>query len=303
MQTVLPLRKIRDFGETLSDTIQFLKFNWKKLITLYAIFVVPFLLVAALLGASSFATLFGSISGLNTNGFSSITSALSPQLFIAVLLMFLSACAFGTVIFLYMKQYELNGGRQPEISEIGKQFLPKLLSNFMYSLISILFFFALALLAIIPIIGWIACIVGCFYLVITFSLLYPINTIEDPGFGIPISRSFSLIKNKWWYTFGYLIILTMIYYFFSMIIGLVVNLIFGFSSVNFLESDGSVFTKRYFLVTGISAVIQQIFYILIYTGIGIHYYSLREEKEGTGLDERLDQLGEGGIHGQIEEQY
>ncbi len=303
MQTVLPLRKIRDFGETLTDTIQFLKFNWKKLITLYAIFVVPFLLVAALLGASSFATFFGSVTGLNSGDFGAVKNALSPQLFLAIILMFLSACAFGTVIFLYMKQYEANGGRQPEINEIGKQFLPKLLSNFLYSLIAILFFFALALIAIIPIIGWIGCFVGFFYLAITFSLLYPINTIEEQGFGVPISRSFGLIKNKWWYTFGYLIVLSMIYYFFSMIISTIVNLIFGLSSINFLETDDSIFTKRYFLVTGLSAVIQQIFYILIYVGIGIHYYSLREEKEGTGLDERLDQLGEGGAHGQIEEQY
>jgi hypothetical protein len=36
----------------------------------------------------------------------------------------------------------------------------------------------------------------------------------------------------------------------------------------------------------------------------VHYYSLREEKDGSGLEDRIEQLGQGkGPHSDIEEQY
>lgn len=303
MDTVLTLRKVRDFGQSLSDTIQFIKMNWKKLITLYLVFAVPFLLVAALVGATAFSDFFQNIGGLTAPALEGVSGKTIYAFFGAILLYLLSAGAFGTAVYLYMKLYEERGGRQPEINEIGKLFFPKLVSNFGYTIIATIIICGFAFIAIIPIIGFLIVFFGFFYVAITLSLLYPINTIENNGFGVPLQRCFSLIRGKWWYTFGFLIILTLIFYFFSMIIGLVVNLIFGISSLNFLEPDKSLFTKRYFLITGLSSVVQQIFYLLIYVGIGVHYFSLREEKEGTALDERLDQLGNSDAHGQIEEQY
>ncbi|WP_336514490.1 hypothetical protein [Pollutibacter soli] len=303
MDTVLTLRKVRDFGQSLGDTIQFIKLNWKKLFTLYLVFAVPFLLVAALVGASAFADFFQNIGGFTSPVLEGVSGNSIIAFFGAMLLYALSAGAFGTSVYLYMKLYDQNRGKQPEINEIGKLFFPKLLSNFGYTVIAGIIFCGFAFIAIIPIIGFLVVFFGFFYVAISLSLLYPINTIETNGFGVPLQRCFSLIRGKWWYTFGFLIILMLIFYFFSMIIGMVVNLIFGISSLNFLEPDKSLFTKRYFLITGLSSVVQQIFYLLIYVGIGIHYFSLREEKEGTALDERLDQLGSNDAHGQIEEQY
>lgn len=303
MDTVLTLRKIRDFGQSLGDTIQFVKMNWKKLIMLYLVFAVPFLLVAALVGATAFSDFFQNIGGFTSPALEGVSGKTMYAFFGAILLYLLSAGAFGTAVYLYMKLYEEGRGRQPEINEIGKLFFPKLVSNFGYTVIATIIICGFAFIAIIPIIGFLIVFFGFFYVAIALSLLYPINTIENNSFGVPLQRCFSLIRGKWWYTFGFLIILTLIFYFFSMIIGLVVNLIFGISSLNFLEPDKNLFTKRYFLITGLSSVIQQIFYLLIYVGIGVHYFSLREEKEGTALDERIDQLGNNDAHGQIEEQY
>jgi outer membrane protein W len=55
---------------------------------------------------------------------------------------------------------------------------------------------------------------------------------------------------------------------------------------------------------GVSSIIQQVFMLIPYIGLGIHYFSLREQKDGSGLEDRLEQLGSGGSqHGHIEEQY
>jgi ABC-type microcin C transport system permease subunit YejE len=117
---------------------------------------------------------------------------------------------------------------------------------------------------------------------------------------------FYLVRDRWWYTFGVVIIFGLIFYFFSTIISLVAGLIFGFSSVNFLTpSDPSkVFTKEYFLFMGLSAVVQQVFYLVVHVGVGVHYFSLREEKDGSGLEAQIDQMGQdSGPHGHIDEQY
>jgi hypothetical protein len=52
--------------------------------------------------------------------------------------------------------------------------------------------------------------------------------------------------------------------------------------------------KSYAYVFGLSTVIQQVFYLVIFIGGGIHYYSVHEEKMGVGLEQEIDRIGEGG---------
>jgi hypothetical protein len=299
------LRKKRDFGETISDTIQYLKLHIKNLFLLYLVFVAPFLLVATLLGADS-------ISGFLAKG--AATSRLienpleffSPILLLAVLLYLCSSAAYGTAVYLYMRKTEEKGGQPSSLQEVGAHFLPKFLSNAGYLFMAMIGFVGLALFAIIPFLGILIVMVVVFYAMVTLSLLYPVNTTEDPRFPGAFSRIFKLIQNRWWYTFGVVIVFGLIYYFFATIIGFVVNSIMGFSAVNFLQPASAevLSSKKYLLTLGISSLIQQIFSIIVYVGIGVHYFSLREEKDGTGLEARIDQLGSGGgQHGHIEEQY
>ena len=303
--TLYPLRRTRDFGQTISDTIQFLKAHWKNLLVLYLIFVVPFLLVGTLLGAGSFSSFFSQIGGGITKIDNPI-ALITPIFLIAILLYFTSTVAYITVVNLYMKLFEENGGIPPSLPEIGSKFSGKFLSNLGYMLLIIAGFFFMAFLAIIPILGILVFMAGAFYIMVCLSILFPVNTIETNSFPQSFSRMFYLIRNNWWYTFGMVIIFGLIYYFFASIIGLVVNMVFGLGAINFLDPKAglSSMDKKYFLVMGFSAVIQQVFYLIIHVGLGIHYFSLREEKEGSGLESRLDQLGAGGgDHSHMEEQY
>jgi hypothetical protein len=303
--TLHPLRRTRDFGQTISDTIQFLKAHWKNLLVLYLVFVVPFLLVGTLLGAGSFSVFFSQI-GAGISKIENPFSLITPIFLIAILLYFTSTMAYITIVNLYMKLFEENGGIPPTLSETGSKFIGKFLSNIGYMLLVIAGFFMMAFLAIIPILGILVFMVGIFYVMICLSILFPANTIENNPFPQSFSRMFYLIRNNWWFTFGMVIMLGLIYYFFAAIIGLIVNMIFGLGEINFLDAKAGLsnLNKKYFLITGLSAVIQQVFYLIIHVGLGIHYFSLREEKDGSGLEARLDQLGAGGgDHGHIEEQY
>jgi hypothetical protein len=299
------LRKIRDFGATISDTIQYLKIHWQNLLLLYAVFVVPFLLVATLMGANTFAAFFARIADteeLGRNPFAFFT----PAFLLAIILYFLSTISYSTVVYLYMRQTEERGGQAPTLQETGAQFLPKLLSNSGYMLLAFLGLVGLALFAVIPILGILIAFLAFMYFMVDLALLFPANTIEDNPFPSAFRRMVHLVRDRWWYTFGVIIVFGMIFYFFSSIISLVSGMIFGISSVNFLKpaNPEQVFTQKYFLVMGLSAVVQQVFYLIVHVGVGVHYFSLREEKDGAGLEEQIDQLGrDSGPHGHIDEQY
>ena len=307
MDNILYLRKIRDFGEKLSDSINFIKYNWKNLVVLYLVYVVPFLLVATLLGASSFSNFFARFRGFTgSNGSGTFpTDVFNASFFLAILLYVLSIASYATSVYLYIRLYEQHDGRKPTISAIGRLFFPKLLSNLLYAVMVFLMFFVLVFFAIIPFIGWLIAFIGIIYMMVNFSILFCVNTVEDNSFPTSIYRCFSLLKENWWATFGYWIILGMIYYFISSVLSLIINLIFGFSAINFLTpTDESLFSEKYFLVTGLSVVVTQIFYLIVYVGMAVLFYSIKEEKEGSGLEDRLDQLGtQGGLHGEMEEQY
>jgi hypothetical protein len=261
--------------------------------------------VATLLGADSISGFFArgaSGSSLLENPFSLI----SPVLILAVLLYLCSSVAYGTAVYLFMRNTEEKGGLSSSISEVGARFLPRFLSNAGYLCLAMIGFFGLALFGIVPILGILIVLVAVFYFMVCLSLLYPVNTVEDRKFPDAFRRVFRLIRDRWWYTFGVVLVFGLIYYFFATIIGFVVNMIMGFSAVNFLQPAGTemLASKKYLLTLGISSLIQQIFSIIVYVGIGVHYFSLREEKDGSGLEARIEQLGGGGgQHGHIEEQY
>jgi hypothetical protein len=301
----LRLRKIRDFGATISDTILYIKIHWKDLLRMYAVFVAPFLLVAALLGATSFSAFFSKLDDIESIS-DRPWQVLSPGFFIAILLYMLATVAYSTVVYLYMRQTEEQNGAPPSLQEIGTRFLPKLLSNAGYMIIAFFLLVAMAFFAIIPILGILLAFLGFFWFAVNLAILFPANTAEDNPFPASFGRMFRLVRDRWWYTFGVILIFGMIFYFFSTVISLVSGLVFGLSSVNFLQpaDPAQTFTKKYFLVMGLSSLVQQVFYLVVHVGVGVHYYSLREEKDGSGLEDRIEQLGQGkGPHSDIEEQY
>jgi hypothetical protein len=303
MQHVIVLRKIRDFGERVSDTLFFLKLNWKKLFLLYAVFVIPFLLLGSYFGASGFVEFFSKISSLEVN---KASNYFTLDFFLAILLFILATTSYATAIYSYMRLYEEMGGAKPSIAQVGKIYISKFLSNVGYAILIILIMFVGIFAAVIPILGILAYLVGLIYFLIALCVLFPSNTSEESGFGSAFGRSFYLIRNRWWFTFGYSMILVIIYYFFAYIIQFIVMIIFGISSVNFIDPEGasSDFSKKLVYVLGLLAILQQIFYLIVHVGLGVHYYSLREEKEGTGLEQRLEHLGERpDPRSTIEEQY
>jgi hypothetical protein len=221
---------------------------------------------------------------------------------VTILLYIMANVAFVTVVSLHMRMVAENPSGGPYVQAVASRFFPKFLSNMVYGVIATVAVMCSALFALIPFLGILLIMVALAYAAVAMALLLPVNTIEDQPFPQPFLRAFGLIRGNYWSSLGFIIVVAMIFYFFSMIISLLALSIFGIASINFLKPDNTQLTTKYFVVSGLSSVVSQVFYLLVHVGIGILFFSLREQKEGGGLEARLDQLG-GGTVERPEEQY
>ena len=309
MNTTLPLRRIRDFGEKVTDTIKFIKLNWKNLLVLYGVFVLPFLLIGVFLGAGYFMQIFSAMTAGKTNDLFN-----DWKIWVAILVIYMAVNGMATSIYLYMKVWE-DEDRRATPGELLKVIAGPFLSNMLYS---VLMFVGLMLL-MVPIImvasgtksaGSVA-FLGLFMLIAMIGLLilfpylmliYPVNTIGKGAFGNAFRGAAFLLRGNWWASLGYVMVLFIIYYIFSFLVQMMLTMIFGAGALMGAENAGETFGKGLMVVYGLSMLIQQVFYIIMFVGAGVLYYSLHEEKVGGGLEKMIDDLGTGSSkYGQQEE--
>jgi len=318
MQQILYLRRLRDFGEKISDTFLFLKRNWKKLIGVYAVFVVPFLLIATIVGAfyadHLYSTSLSSAESLRSS------DILGPELFIIILCLLMAGSSYNVAVFSYFRIYEEQKGEQPTIQQVGQLFVKKFFKAFLYNflvtiLLAIVFILPAIGLAMIPVLGVVVIffgfILGGLFAMVLLFYLNCVYVADDYGLSGSISRLFYLLSNRWWNTIGFTIVVFLIYYVFSAVIQVVAMMVMGISSIGFLtprtgQSGGSAhgMISLMAMLIGLMVLVQQVFYLVVFCGVGVNYYSLAEEKDGSAIEAQIDSIG--GVsdkYGGIEEQY
>ncbi len=298
MNTTLPLRRIRDFGEKVTDTFNFIKLNWKNLLVIYGLFVLPFLLVGVYLGAGYFTQILSTVRFKGQEDLSAIWKMVA-----AVFVIYLAVNAMVTAIYLYMKIWE-EEDRRATPGDILKRMPGAYLSNLLYTVLTgiglVILMIPIFLLASgsvgtgsAVLIGlYTFCIMIGFLILIPFLvLIFPVNTIGRGELGNAFSATWILLKGNWWSSLGYILVLSIIFYVFSLVVQLVLTMIFGAGAVfgnNFQDAD---FGKGITIVYGLSMLVQQIFYMIVFVGAGVLYYSLHEQKVGGGLEKMIDEMG------------
>jgi hypothetical protein len=142
----------------------------------------------------------------------------------------------------------------------------------------------------ISIIGLVFLIIPGIYLMIVLSLFFIVRMRENKNFGDAFSRCFYLIRNKWWSTFGLIIVAVMI----QGIIGIVFQIplyIYTFTVTLHLNSGNTHPTFQIIAVI-ISTVGAMMLYAISNIAIAFQYFNLVEKKDGTGLKEELDSIGQ-----------
>lgn len=283
MEPKIVFSRSRDFGELINDSINFVKQHFKPLFTplLYIclVFVLAAMATGILIQVRTISLLGAERAGtLGAFGGTAFLAGFGINYIFYLLFYFLAFTVVQLVTLCYIDLYKRKGNIAPAKEEVWTACKAHF---WRFTLVSLL-------LSIILIIATMFCLVPGLYLFPIVSLVYVIVVMDDTSFDQAFSYAFTLIKDNWWKTFGALFIVWLITYF----------------SISLLTLPGTLMTMSSlflgdspsFSLTGaVLNVIVQSFGMLLYAlptvTAALCYFSLREEKEGTGLLERIEALG------------
>ncbi len=279
MEPKVEFAKVRDFGEIISDTFLFVRENFKPLLSAFFTFCGIFLVAAAVTGILNQFKLADVYSDpeMVTNAAGRIFGI---QYFLTLLFSILSVTAIMVTTLAYITIYREKGNIAPTNEEIWGYFKYYYLKIFGSTLISM----------VIGFIGFIFCVIPGIYLYPILGLIFPIMMVENTSYGYAFSKSFKLIKNNWWLVFGSLFIISLIV---SIAMGIAVA---PFSVTSFIDTflnpkKGLQISKPMAVVAVIVGQICHALYVLPFVTLALCYFSVNESKEGTGLLDRINKLG------------
>jgi hypothetical protein len=144
------------------------------------------------------------------------------------------------------------------------------------------------------------------YLMVTVSLTYIVRAYEKKGFFEAITRSFKLVRDKWWSTFGlifvlYLVMMTISYIF--LIPWYVAMITTALHNTSTEMVDQSTMTWSTLVLFTLYYLAQMVLGALPNIGIAFQYFNLVEMKEAKGLLGRIDTLGQSQPQSTSDEQY
>ena len=274
-------RKNRDFGEIISDTFTFLKQHWKPLVKANLAIGGIYLLATTV----CFTTFMLRANGLFTRAANStidefanpITTILKPDLFILVIAALLWVVSIYLVTFGYIAIYMEHDKKQATIADVWEYY-----KYYFWRGIGAQFLVGLMVAA-----GFIFCILPGFYIGVVSVLVLPALMFENATPGQAITRSFSLIKGNFWLVLGVTFVLGFIAGIISRVITLPITIISFFLAI----SHGTKSPLIIQLFSIMASIIGYLFYIILPVGASICYFSIIEKQDGTGLLDRLNNLG------------
>jgi hypothetical protein len=288
MPPKIELAKTRDFGEIISDTFVFIKENLKPLLqnffTLCGIFIIAGAITAVIqqskmVGMVNNSSLFqprasNLFNNPNPFGF------LGIEYFLSIFFIMLGYIAMHVTILSFIALYKEKGNVAPTTTEVWAYF------KYFYFKI----FGSAILIFLLIIFATVLCFFPGVYLYPIMALVLPIMIFENTSFSYAFNRSFRLIKDNWWLTFGCIFVSILIVYFASLII-LIPTTIINLSSMFLHPHNGIHMSLTTTIISTVLQQVCQVFGIIPLVVISLCYFSLNEKANGTGLIERLSQLG------------
>lgn len=312
---IIEFQRRRDFGDKLNITFVFARENFKSFFKAMIYITGPPTVVASLLLSSFmqgyFSMIMGSTQGGDSQAILDYFQSSNFWITIASLVIFsiISSVAVIATTYNYMALYAERKSTQIPVEDVwnrvrgslGMYFSTAFLYGLMIVLGYVLIFLPLAMAAISPVLGlfggllMFGLLIGLMYVVVTMSLIFPIRAFEGLGFFDAMSRSFRLVKEKWWSTFGVTFVLSLVAGVVSYIFLIPGMILQGVAMIHevsegTLGSDGS-FSPAAYVLNSLAYLTQYLLYFLPFLGLAFQYFNLVELKESRGLISDIDALG------------
>ncbi|NOS93628.1 MAG: hypothetical protein HOP30_17045 [Cyclobacteriaceae bacterium] len=280
----IELRRTRDFSEKINATFEFGRQNLKPLGKALLYITGPFIVLQGLFNGLYQNEILGKTGMRGLEVFSSGSDAVL-WMGLMYLFLFLSYVSSLIIVYEYLRLYEVRTDNRPiEVNELWEEvkvnYLPMIGS--------------LLILTILIFIGFILLLIPGIYIMVVFSLIPPIMIIEKMGFSDAFSRAFKIISEKWWSTFGLIIIMGLIVGFMGLIFSLPQLIFTTMSAFHGLDStvEVPVWQNAGMIISAIvysagAGLLQS----LIFIAIAFQMYNLIERKEAKGLMSKLENFG------------
>ena len=269
----IEFQQVRNFGEVLTVTFDFVRENFKPLMKGWLYIVGPLALTNAFISiysidmSSSFSQFFSLLSLIN--------------LILGVLTYFLTYLVTLGYLHLYLHKklpVEFNDLRQ-----FTKQ-------NFWF------FTGQYIVLIIITITGFVLLIIPGLYLIIVLSIAPITRIMERRSIFASISRARQLMSGFWWQTFGLTVVLFIILLVFGGLLqapSIVLTFLWTFNNIEGGSFSGSP-ADNYPLLAVVAAIGQALAVcvnIIPMVAYSLQYFNLRERKEAVSLMDKVESLG------------
>lgn len=298
------LKSAKNFSETINSIFTFAVGHIKPLSLIFLTYAIIPVLITGFAGINinnnTWTTFFQGV-------FKQQTLQSPPNLGMLLLFLFANYIAYTIIIgmiYEYMVLYSRSEDGVISLSDVWQKFKNDAGGLFGYQLLLgliigiasgvIMLLIALlsqASIAIAVILG-IVFAIGVIYISIPLSIYLMVYASEKTNFITTFKRSFELVKTKWWLTFGLIIIVGLIQMTMASIFGIpqfIYLAVKGFTALS--NSEPSGFNN---ILMGVFSLISTLgsswLNILLAVFIGIHYYSLVEQKDKTSLLNRIDSI-------------
>lgn len=273
---------VRDFGQVFNITFVFLKQNFKGLMVAILSFVLPFSFIhGAMQGIMQMDlyAVFDFNPYYNSFPFAKFFAYYAIIIFLYVLsyaMMFVTVYGY---VSLYIEKGHNNFTNSDVWARIRKDFLKTTGSFFVVILMigfaSGLFFFVLGLPGL--------------YIFVASSFTFIILIYEKKGFGYALSRSFNLTHKKFWWT----LLLVLVVFAMTWILNFILGLPNSIIALSIQFNQGSIESMQYIQIalTIITTTISIVFQLIPMLAIAFQYFSIVEEFEGKGLEQRINMIG------------
>ena len=275
----------RSFGDMIGISFTFLFQEFKGLMLAILKYGGSILALAILLGVVLLKDTFSDT--LQGSMFSQ--NQVTISFFIVWLVFMIGIQVIVATAYHYISVYKIHGKGNFTIKDVGEGLLMTVLKIFGGSFVLGLLSIPLVLLAAIPVIGPIIFFALFTYLSVNLSLFPFIIAHEKAGIGTAFSRSFKLIKGKWWFSFGLYVVFVIIIYL-TIYAAMIPVIIVGFATP-FIAGTSPA---GMIVMIALFVVIIFFIYIMLITMMnilfGFQYFNMLVRKEGTNLTDRISAI-------------
>ena len=315
------LQQERDFGDKINATFSFVSQNFKTLFLSLLYFAGPLGLIGGIANGIVQSSMLGlasrgttkprgtSVSDIFADSFGKNFSYIfSLNYLISITFLFLASITVAITTYAFIIEYrERENEESITIERVWARmrviFLPVLGSYGIFLLIisMILLVFGGIVVALVSSGGGIFAgflsvllVLIAFIPIIYFGVMYSLSPVivayEDTGVWEALSRAKFLIKDKWWSTFGLIMIIAIINSFVSMIFAAPAMIV---TFMKLFNVGGNISGNIPLIITTVISTIGQVVVSsLTYVAISFQYFNLVEKREGNSLKMLIESIGQ-----------